>query len=96
MAIVTVLLPNGTKEEANAAREALAKTGWKLVMGTSSAHTPGQQLVGDVVVIGAEPPTLEADVTGKISRLPPRSARQARSVEEAEGGQGRRAAACRA
>lgn len=70
MTIVTVLLPRGTKEEASAARAALEKTGWKLVMGTAHSHTPGQSLSGDVVLIGPGPEALDEDVQGKLWKVP--------------------------
>ena len=64
-----VLLPRGSRAEAEAARGALSQHGLKLVFGTGSAHTAGQTINGDVLVVGNKPSTLEADVTGRVWHL---------------------------
>jgi hypothetical protein len=67
--VVHVLLPTGSRSEADEARRALEADDVSLVMGTASAHTPGQVLVGDVVVIGSEPATIREDATGQVRRF---------------------------
>jgi hypothetical protein len=63
-----VLLPNGTREEAAEAGGILSDPGRALIFGSGAAHTAGQALDGDVVVIGREPATIDADATGTVTR----------------------------
>jgi hypothetical protein len=69
MSIVTVFLPTGTRAEADEARAALEKTGWKLVMATGYNHTPGQSVSGDAVLVGRGSAALDADVGGKLWKV---------------------------
>src|SRR5688500_13572010 len=65
--VVYVMLPTGSREEARAATLALAlEPDASLVMASAAAHTPGQRIPGDVVVVGRVPPGLERDADGRV------------------------------
>lgn len=66
MTTLFVLTQNGTRAEADEAREIFA--GRSLAIGLASGHTPGQRLKGDVVVIGGGALTVEQDATGEVKR----------------------------
>ena len=67
---VHVLLPTGSKEEAVAASKVLGGPGVELRMGAAGAHTAGQVLHGDVVVVGDRlKGVVERDATGKVQRF---------------------------
>jgi hypothetical protein len=65
-----VLLPVGSRAEFDEARRAFkAHEGRTLIPGAAHAHTPGQRLYGDVVVVGAPPATIEQDAQGRVWRV---------------------------
>lgn len=68
---VLILLPTGSKVEAQEARRALGGlvNTASLRMGTVSMHSPGQALSGDVIVIGAGASTVEQDAIGQVYRV---------------------------
>ena len=66
---IHVLLPTGSKEEVAEVRRALGGDDVDLHVGTASAHTPGQTLYGDVIVVGDRlAGGVERDATGKVQR----------------------------
>jgi len=67
--IVTVFLPTGSRAEANEARAALERTGWKLCMSTAFNHSAGQAIPGDAILVGRGPVALDADVQGRLWKV---------------------------
>lgn len=56
--------PNFSRDEAKEVRRLVAQEGRPVIMGWTGAHTPGQELHGDVVAIGDGAVTAEQDIRG--------------------------------
>jgi hypothetical protein len=75
-----ILGHNFSREEAAEIRRFLDERGRSVVLANATAHTPGQDLLGDVVVIGDGAPDAERDCKGTFKRYQSMDAfRQART-----------------